>query len=91
MLHSIISSVRPLFHRYSYGIYGGKYKIVLYFRPTTKRDFFRITLTLNDNDAIDFYYETIGFTEATTRYSKESAIDLLTHYIKSSLNLKHNL
>lgn len=87
MLLSIIRSVKPLFNRYAYGIYGGINKQVLYFRPTRNRDGFRITLTLKDNDAIDFYYETNGSTEATTRYSKESAIDLLTHYIKASLNL----
>ena len=87
MLFSIISSVRPLFNRYSYCVSGGKYKMVLYFRPTKKREYFRITLTRTDNGTIDFYYETNDFTEATTRYSKDSAIKLLTHYIKASLKL----
>lgn len=89
MLLSIVSHVKPLFFRYAYSISASKNKCFLYFRPTYKRDGFKISLTLQDNGAIDFYYETVGFTESTTRYSKESAIALLTHYIKASLNLYH--
>ena len=87
MLLSIISSVRPLFFRYGYSLSCFRNKCFLYFRKTRKHESFRITMTLHDNGAIDFYYETDGFTEATTRYSKDSAIALLTHYIKASLKL----
>ncbi len=87
MLLSIVSYVKPLFFRYAYSISSTKNKCFLYFRPTKKREGFRISLTLRENGAIDFYYESNGFTEATTRYSKDSAIALLTHYIKASLKL----
>ena len=87
MLLSIVLYVRPLFNRYAYCISCSKNKCFLYFRPTRKRDGFRISLTLQENGAIDFYYESDGFSEATTRYSKDSAIQLLTHYIKASLKL----
>lgn len=89
MLHSIVSTVKPVFSRYAYSLSCSRNKCSLYFRPTCRRERFKITLTLQDNGAIDFYYETIGFTESTSRYSKESAISLLTHYIKASLNLYH--
>ena len=89
MLLSIVSYVRPLFFRYAYSISCSRHRCILYFRKTRKHESFRIDLTLQNNGAIDFYYETIGFTESTTRYSKESAINLLTHYIKASLNLYH--
>ena len=87
MLLSIISSVRPLFFRYAYSLSCSRTKCFLYFRKTRKHESFRITLSLRDNGVIDFYYEADGFTETTTRYSKESAIALLTHYIKASLSL----
>ena len=89
MLFSIVSSVRPLFFRYGYTVSCSRNKCFLYFRKTRNHDSFRITLNRTDNGSIDFYYESNGFTESTTRYSKESAIALLTHYIKASLNLYH--
>lgn len=90
MLRSIISFVKPLFYRYSYSLSGDKYKYVLYFRPTQKREGFMITLTLKDNHVIDIYYETMGFSDYTHCCSKQIAIEILSNYIKCGLNLFHN-
>ena len=86
MLYSIISSVKPLFSRYSYAISGRKYWVALYFRRTRNREWFRITLEqLEDHVVIDYITE--DFSESRSCYSKQSAIDVLTHYIKASLKL----
>lgn len=86
MLHSIISSVRPLFNRYSYAISGDKYKYVIYFRKTSKRDWFRIILEQLD-DFVVIHYITEGFSDCSHCYSKQIAIEILSNYIKSSLKL----
>lgn len=89
MLYSIISSVKPLFSRYSYSISGRKYWVALYFRRTKNRKWFRITLEqLDDHVVID--YVTDGFTDCTNCYSKKIAIEILSNYIKCGLNLFHN-
>ena len=86
MLYSIISYVKPLFSRYSYSISGRKYSLALYFRRTRNREWFKITLKQLDGHVV-INYITEDFSETSGCYSKQSAIDVLTHYIKASLKL----